>query len=744
MYRGARPIGARRRSRRAHGGELRIFNRLGIAGVGLIGGSFALAARRAGLAREIVGWGRTRENLDVALARGILDRADVRPEILGGADGLLLATPVATLASAARAASSHLAPGAVVFDAGSVKEVVVAACSEALAAPARFVGCHPIAGNELGGAGNADPELLRGSTCVITPVAATDPATLARVRRLWEGVGMRVIEMAPRAHDELLAVLSHVPHVLAFALTSLLADGEGAVHPDRIALAGPSFRSATRVAVSSPEMWRDILLSNRDAVLEVLARFRGAIGELAAAIELGDGAALERAIGAAGARRRAVERSAPGARADEVRVDAAERGLRGTARVPGDKSISHRALLLGAIAHGLTTVSGLGEGEDNASTVRVLRELGVRIESEGAVARVHGRGFEGLREPTDALDCGNSGTTMRLLAGILAGRPFVCRLDGDESLRGRPMRRIADPLALLGAKVETASGRPPLTVEGRVLRGTRVALDVASAQVKTAVVLAGLQAEGRTVVSEPGSSRDHTERLLPAFGARIERPEPLTIALDGPQSLRGCDVLVPGDPSAAAFWIVAASLVPGSRVLLPGVSVNPTRTGAIDVLRRMGARIEVLARAPLGDEPVADLIIESAALSAHDVAGEEMLRAIDEFPVLAVAAAAACGTSSFRDGAELRAKETDRIAAMAAGLTRLGVAIVERPDGLDVTGGRLGGGEVESRGDHRIAMSFVVAALVAEAPVTVRGADAIAVSDPAFLETLARLRGGAP
>jgi 3-phosphoshikimate 1-carboxyvinyltransferase len=720
---------------------LRIFNRLGIAGVGLIGGSFALAARRAGLAREIVGWGRTRANLEIALARGILDRADVAPAVLEGADALLLATPVATLAAAARAAAPHLAPGALVFDAGSVKQGPVAACREALGTSAHFVGCHPIAGNELVGAAHADPELLRDATCVITPVESTDPAALAQVRRLWEGVGMRVVEMAPRAHDELLALLSHVPHVVAFALMELLADESDRARPEAIALAGPSFRGATRVAVSSPEMWRDILLSNGDAVLEVIARLRGAIGALAEMIERGDGAALERAIAAAGTRRRAVEGTRPGD--DELRVEPARQGLRGTVRVPGDKSISHRALLFGAIAEGLTTVTGLGEGADNASTVHVLRELGVRIDREGATARVHGRGFAGLREPVAPLDCGNSGTTMRLLAGILAGRPFASRLDGDESLRARPMRRIAGPLALLGAAVETTDGRPPLTVAGSPgLRGARVVLDVASAQVKTSVLLAGLQAEGRTVVREPGASRDHTERLLPAFGVRIERPEPLTIALDGPQSLRGCEVAVPGDPSAAAFWIVAASLVPGSRLSLPGVSVNPTRTGAIDVLRRMGARIDEVPRPPLGDEPVADLVVESAALSAYDVAGDEMLRAIDEFPVLAVAAAAARGVSHFCDGAELRAKETDRIAAMAAGLARLGVAAVERPDGLEVTGGRIGGGEVESRGDHRIAMAFLVAALVADRPVTVRGAAAIAVSDPGFVATLARLRGG--
>lgn len=718
--------------------------RLGIAGVGLIGGSFALALRRAGLVREVVGWGRTQRNLDVALERGILDRADVKPDVLEGADALLLSTPVATLAAAAREAAGRLAPGAAIFDVGSVKQGVVDDCTAALGARApSFVGCHPIAGNEHSGAAHADPELLRGAPCVLTPVATTDPATLARVRRLWEAAGMRVVEMSPAAHDEWLALLSHLPHVVAFGLTGLVAGEDGGARPEAVALAGPSFRGATRVAVSSPEMWRDILLANRTAVKAVLRRFQAGLDEIGAAVERGDGAAIEEIVASAGARRRAIDVADPAARAAEVRVDAARGGLRGTVDVPGDKSIGHRGLLFGAIASGLTTVIGLGDGEDNASTVRVLRGLGVRIEREGRTARVHGGGFAGLRAPVDVLDCGNSGTTMRLVSGILAGRPFTSRLDGDGSLRRRPMRRIAEPLGGFGARIGTEDGRPPLTVTGGSLRGTRIDLEIASAQVKTAVLLAGLQAEGRTTVTEPALSRDHTERLLPAFGVRIERPEPLMVVLDGPQSLRGCEVRVPGDPSAAAFWIVAASIVPGSRILLPAVSTNPTRTGAIDVLRAMGASIHETPRPSLGDEPVADLLVESRPLRAHDVGGDEMLRAIDEFPVLAVAAATASGTTRFRDGAELRAKETDRIAAMVEGLDRLGGRVAERPDGLDVTGGPIGGGDVESQGDHRIAMAFVVAALVAAAPVTVRGADAIAVSDPGFLANLARLRTGA-
>ena len=305
------------------------------------------------------------------------------------------------------------------------------------------------------------------------------------------------------------------------------------------------------------------------------------------------------------------------------------------------------------------------------------------------------------------------------------------------------MRRVMDPLSAMGASFESQDGRPPVLVRGRALRPRRFELAIASAQVKTALVLAGLQTAGRTEVVEPATSRDHTERLLPLFGAQIERPDARSVAVQGPQMLHGAEIVVPADPSAAAFWLVAASVVPGSRLLLRGVGVNPTRTGAIDVLRSMGAKIRMHERPAVGDEPVADLEVEAAQLHGTVVDGERMLRAIDEFPILAVAAAFATGPTHFGDGAELRVKESDRIAAMAAGLAALGATVVEEKVGLLVHGGAaLRGGTVESHGDHRVAMAFVVAALGAQAPVLIRGADAIAVSDPGFLATLAGLGQG--
>lgn len=718
--------------------------RLGIVGVGLIGGSFALALRRAGLVDEIVGVGRSEANLAVARARGIVDRAGREPALVAGCDLVLLAAPGALLAPLAAAIAPHLAPEAIVTDAGSVKAVVVRECSAALAGRARFVGAHPIAGTEDSGAAAADADLFRNARCVLTPVAGTDPGALARVRGLWEAVGMHVVEMSPEQHDELLALTSHVPHLLAFALTAA-ADAQRAAGggPDPFALAGPSFRDATRVAASSPEMWRDILLGNAGAVRRALQAVRGRLDELDAAIAQGDGERLAELIGAARAAKRAPAAPSVGDPPTVVTVAPAAGPLRGHVEVPGDKSIAHRALLFGGIAHGTTVIRGVGQGQDNRSTMHVLRALGVDVVRAGGEVRVTGNGFAGLRAPGDVLDCGNSGTTMRLLAGILAARPFTATLDGDESLRKRPMRRIVEPLARMGAVFETQDGRPPVTVHGRDLVPREFRLAVASAQVKTALILAGLQTVGRTVVEEPGASRDHTERLLPAFGAHVERPAPNVVAVTGPQRLAAARIDVPGDPSAAAFWLVAGSIVPGSRIVVRGVSMNVTRIGALDVLRAMGARITAHERAPLGDEPVADLEVEAAPLHGTLVAGDAMLRAIDEFPVLAVAAAVASGKTRFADGAELRVKESDRIAAMAQGLARLGVVVEESADGMVVHGGAaLGGGEVESHADHRIAMAFVVAALAANAPVVIHGADAIAVSDPGFLLALASLRRG--
>jgi 3-phosphoshikimate 1-carboxyvinyltransferase len=410
------------------------------------------------------------------------------------------------------------------------------------------------------------------------------------------------------------------------------------------------------------------------------------------------------------------------------------RRLQGEVHLPGDKSISHRALMLNAVADGDACVDGLSSGADVASTAGCLRALGVDI----AGGRVAGRGMAGLREPAGPLDCGNSGTTMRLLAGLLAGLPFPVTLTGDGSLSRRPMDRVAAPLRLMGANAETG----PLRVGGTApLRGVTYEAPVASAQVKSAVLLAGLSAEGETSVIELVSTRDHTERMLEAMGAAVAR-EGRRVTVTGPvAALRPLDVAVPRDLSAAAFWLVAAGLHADARVSLPGVGVNPTRTALLDLLEAAGVRVERRRSRLAGAEPVADLEVGTATAGrAFEVAGTAAAELIDELPVLAVAAALLPGTSHITGARELRVKESDRVAAMAAGLAAMGADVTELDDGWEIRGPRhLEGARVASAGDHRVAMALAVAGLLADGETEIEDADCVDISYPGFWDQLEAL-----
>lgn len=402
--------------------------------------------------------------------------------------------------------------------------------------------------------------------------------------------------------------------------------------------------------------------------------------------------------------------------------------------MPGDKSVSHRAVMLAALADGRSRISGFLEGEDTRATAAMFERLGVRIEVPAAGERiVHGVGVDGLQAPDGPLDCGNAGTAMRLMAGVLAGQPFDSVLQGDASLSRRPMARVVEPLSRMGARIETADdGRPPLRISGNnVLHGIDFKSEIASAQLKSAVLLAGLWARGSTTVREPQPTRDYTERMLGAFGYPVLHA-PACASLEGGGRLRPCDVAVPADFSSAAFFLVAASLVPGARLRLPRIGMNPRRTGLLRVLRAMGADIVATGAGEQGGEPVADLEVRHAPLRGVDVPSDLVADMIDEFPVLCIAAAAADGTTRITGAAELRVKESDRIAAMARGLRALGIAVEERPDGATIRGGRLRGGAVESLGDHRIAMAFAVAGQVATDPVRIADVANVATSFPGF------------
>ncbi|HLT90800.1 MAG TPA: 3-phosphoshikimate 1-carboxyvinyltransferase [Woeseiaceae bacterium] len=408
----------------------------------------------------------------------------------------------------------------------------------------------------------------------------------------------------------------------------------------------------------------------------------------------------------------------------------------GTVTVPGDKSVSHRALMLGAVADGTSRIRGFLAGEDCLATLRALAAMGVAIDRRDTEVTVHGVGLRGLSAPAAPLDLGNSGTGMRLLAGILCGQAFTAVLTGDASLRTRPMRRIIEPLSRMGARIDSRDGLPPLTVHGGAhLAGITYALPMASAQVKSAILLAGLYASGETFVTEPAASRDHTERMLRAMGVQVESGEN-RVRLAGGQVPRAVDVEVPADLSSAAFLVLAGLLAPDCEILIRRVGVNPTRTGFLEILRDMGADIAIENPGLAGDEPVADLRVRSSTLRAVEVEPGVVSRAIDEFPVLFVAAAHARGATRFAGIGELRVKESDRIAVMAEGLRRLGARVDESPDGAVVHGGRLTGGTVDSRGDHRVAMSFAVAGTQATGPVRILGTDNVATSFPGFAACL--------
>ncbi|MDF2902591.1 MAG: 3-phosphoshikimate 1-carboxyvinyltransferase [Bacillus sp. (in: firmicutes)] len=416
-------------------------------------------------------------------------------------------------------------------------------------------------------------------------------------------------------------------------------------------------------------------------------------------------------------------------------------GLQGEIQIPGDKSISHRAVMFGSIANGTTKVTNFLLGEDCLSTISCFRKLGVTINQEDNQVTILGNGLSGLKEPTDILDVGNSGTTIRLLMGILAGRPFHNILVGDHSIGRRPMTRVVKPLSLMGAKIDGKNNGEftPISIRGGELTAIDYRLPVASAQVKSSILFAGLQAKGTTTIHEPAKTRDHTERMIRHFGGEVES-DGLTVKISGGQTLTGCDFQVPGDISSAAFFLVAGAIIPNSEILLKNVGLNPTRTGIIDVMKDMGANITILPTGIDEAEPTGDIIIKTSQLKGTTIEGDMIPRLIDEIPIIALLASQADGQTVIKDAHELKVKETNRIDTVAGELSKLGASIEATDDGMVITGKTaLTSGEVHSHGDHRIGMMLAVAALVCRGEVKLEDAEAISVSYPTFFQDLNKL-----
>ncbi|WP_433925099.1 bifunctional prephenate dehydrogenase/3-phosphoshikimate 1-carboxyvinyltransferase [Vreelandella sp. 21] len=731
-----------------------------IVGLGLIGGSLAAALRQSGFKGHISACDSNASEIALGIDLGLIDHGGSQlAELLDDVSMVILAVPVLAMESvmATLAGSLHRASkNVVITDVGSTKATIRDCAVRAFGeVPPSVVLGHPIAGSEKSGVAAADPALYINHKVILTPEPNVDAGALARVEALWCATGADVLQMSVERHDQVLARTSHLPHLLAFSLVDTLARQDERLEIFRYAAGG--FRDFTRIAGSDPVMWRDIFIANRDAVLSSLDDFEAGLARLRKAVESGDSDALIATFDRASHARhyfdtllnktsyqaeyhmqphgKVTYRVQPGGQAQ------------GRLRVPGDKSMSHRSIMLGALAEGVTEVKGFLEGEDSLATLQSFREMGVAIEGpyQGRVT-IHGVGMHGLKAPAGPLYVGNSGTAMRLFAGLLAGQAFDSELTGDESLTKRPMGRVADPLRLMGATIDTAEGgRPPLKIKGgAALKGLYYDMPMASAQVKSCLLLAGMYAEGETRVREPAPTRDHTERMLNGFGYEVSR-EGDTCWLQGGGKLTAGPIDVPSDISSATFFLVAAAITPGADITLEHVGINPTRVGVINILSLMGADLTLENEHEVGGEPVADIRIRYAPLKGIDIPVDQVPLAIDEFPALFIAAANAQGKTRLRGAEELRVKESDRIQAMADGLAILGVEHTVVEDGIDIVGNAddavasYGGGRIDSLGDHRIAMAFAIASLRASDEIIIDDCANVATSFPDFVTLAQRI-----
>ncbi len=718
-------------------------------GFGLIGSSLARVMREQKLVERITAASRSSQTLATARQLGLIDIGYADPaDAVRGADLVILAMPVNATESILRAIKPALSAQAVITDVGSTKGNVVAAAEAVWGqVPATFVPGHPIAGSEQSGVLAGRANLFAGHKVILTPLPNTQADALALVTSLWQRAQADVLTMSVERHDAVLARTSHLPHLLAFSLVDTLARESHNLDIFRYAAGG--FRDFTRIAGSDPTMWHDIFLANRDAVLQALDGFEAGTRVLREAISTGDSEALLGIFTRARVAREHFTHMLAGTAyakpmtAEKELTYTVQPGgrMNGRIRVPGDKSISHRSIMLGSIAEGVTEVTGFLEGEDALATLQAFRDMGVVIEGpERGRVRVHGVGLHGLKPAPGPLYVGNSGTSMRLLSGILSAQPFDTVMTGDASLAKRPMERIAKPLRLMGADIQTTGerGTPPVSVHGAStaakggLKGIHYDMPVASAQVKSGVLLAGLWADGETSVTEPAPTRDHTERMLKGFGYEV-KVQGATASLRGGGKLTATKIDVPSDISSAAFFLVAASIAPNSDLTLEHVGINPTRVGVINILKAMGGNLEVFNEREIGGEPVADIRVRSAQLKGINIPEDQVPLAIDEFPALFIAAACAVGTTVLTGAEELRVKESDRIQVMADGLAILGISAQPTSDGIVIEGGQLGSGEVVSHGDHRIAMSFSMAGLRASGPIVIRDCANVATSFPDFL-----------
>ena len=730
-----------------------LFEKVAFIGLGLIGSSLARVMIAENLATQIVASTRSKQTLEDAKALGLIQEGYSDPiEAVKGADLVVLALPVRATQKVLEAIQPYLSENVILTDVGSTKGNVVDAAKAVYGEhlPAGFVPGHPIAGAEHTGVHAGKVDLFANHKVILTPLPSSADWAVEKLIQLWQAAKAEVICMDVEKHDEVLAHTSHLPHLMAFNLVEQLANREDNLDIFRYAAGG--FRDFSRIAASDPQMWHDIFFANKKAILNAVDGFEKQLKTLRQLIEDENSQALMGVLGHAQAARQHFNHmlaNKPLMEKNKVTTQQftilpGQKNFQGKFTVPGDKSVSHRSIMFGAIAEGTTHVTGFLEGEDALATLQAFRDMGVSIEGpKNGEVTIHGVGMHGLKAPASALYMGNSGTSMRLLAGMLSAQKFDSVMTGDASLSKRPMERIAKPLRAMGAHIQTTGerGTPPVSITGnQPLKGIQYDLPMASAQVKSGILLAGLWAEGETAVTEPEPTRDHSERMLRAFGYDV-KTEGNRISLQGGGKLTATDIQVPSDISSAAFFMVGAAITEGSDVTLEAVGINPTRTGVIEILKQMGADLTVENERIAGGEPIADIRIRGTrTLKGIHMPEDQVPLAIDEFPALFIAAACAEGQTILTGAAELRVKESDRIQVMADGLKIMGIDCTPTDDGIIIEGkGKAGewgaiftGGEIESHHDHRIAMSFSMAGLRTSGEIKIVGTETVATSFPTF------------
>ena len=743
-----------------------LFKQVCVIGLGLIGASLAQAIKDNGLSERLVAVDRHTPSIDEAIQHGLLDAGSaVLSEVVFGSDLIVIAVPVQAVQAVfvdikAAMDNGQLATDCILTDVCSTKVNIIDAAKEVFGAlPIGLVPAHPIAGAENSGYHARRATLFVNHSVIICELPTTSNVAITKLRLLWEAVGANVMSMAADHHDRILAHTSHLPHLLAFNLVEQLASHDDNLDMFRYAAGG--FRDFSRIAASDPKMWHDIFFANQSAIVSALDEYGVYLQTMRQLIIDKDSTALMGLLGRAQAARRHFGHMLASTPYTDTSAMSASYNITpsntvsGTIAIPGDKSISHRSIMLGSLATGVTNVTGFLEGEDALATLQAFRDMGVTIEGpDNGKLTIHGVGMNGLKPSKTPLYMGNSGTSMRLLSGILAAQSFDSVLTGDTSLNKRPMERVAAPLREMGAVIQSTghSGTAPLSITGRAtvgkpLQGIDYEMPVASAQIKSCLLLAGLWAEGTTTVTQPEVSRDHTERMLSAFGYPVT-VDGNRISVEGGGTLKGGDIAVPADISSAAFFMVAAAISQGSELTLTQVGINPTRTGIIDILKLMQVDISLTNETHVGGEPVADITIRSSNLVGIEIPEHLVPLAIDEFPVLFIAASCAQGRTVLTGAKELRVKESDRIAVMAEGLHTLGIDCTVTDDGLIIEGKGaatengdinnsqpvFGGGHITSHHDHRIAMSFAVASLRASKQITIEGVETVNTSFPGFAE----------